>query len=861
MRFSFTRAKPWLPVLIGLSAAVPATGAEAQSLCSGSNSNLRIMNVNADCWPAAETRPGQLHHRYDMDYYARVSRIASIIQREDPDIVTIQEAYESHCRDAVDDALSTVYNNNVTYFKADGVGLESGLMLYSKIPFEAFGTPMKGGNSRARGKRNGVQFNETSAFLAWNNYSNFTPSEQGSTMAALMVRVRPTNGCAVNVAFTQIAGASELSTPELKTLITNTLGTTINREPTFVLGDMKIDGDGDALPYTYYIGATPHQASFTAWHKYFDPSTVDPPGDPVVTSFFKCGTSGFSPSTTCTFSSTPATPYLTDSWGFEWPREDHGHTSGATGQTTLADVADLGPQTGVRGDYILHSQPLSATAPAPFLCPQRLKRVFYLDPNPTTQDFTPPFYTSVEYGNSVAFKDEKRVSDHFAIVGDFLFSRLARCSPVVGPTFGPTVVGATNPDVLIPMSLGTSTNRRHYNWVKIDTIGTYSIGASNLTRTKIEVYHHSDLSTPIPSFHGLSNQWESGRFTGPVYDLNDPPYFVRYEPSATAALPAVFNAHIHRHGCSSPDNDYCLLTANVDKNTTWPSAQFVMPYGGAATAVPDAMYFVAAVDKAASGANPRVDFRVEFGNNSQFPTSRMKLFNKCGHVLSFNDCGLAPCNQPLTLNWGLYGSDDMDAQLDVTGTTNNQATGVVAPAVIGTPRLVLLRVGRNCTGPSCLATTMSVRYKTNFRSFTPVSLYCADEQDPGFNDDEIFIAMTTDAAPPSSTICGAMPGFIDLNRFDEDGETNKQDTDFPGNWGFGPRTFVDRVSVTICEEEGSATLNTWLGNVVFNSSTVPALGQSEVLLSDDFEADPDASYHFQYRVRTENPNVAAASCP
>lgn len=859
MRYPFDRARPLIPLLFGLSAAIPAGRANAQSFCPGTNNNLRVMTVNADCWIQTETFPGQLSFKYDMNFETRAARIASIIQREDPDVVSIQEAFDMDCRTAIETVLTPNYPSNVTYFKADGAAYTSGTMIFSKIPFEAFTAPMKGGGSDVQGKRSGVPFDENSNFLAWNNYSNFTASEQGSSLAALMVRLRHGTTCAVNVAFTQIAGASELSTPVIKTLITTTLGSAINREPTFVLGDLKIDGDGDALPYTYTVGATTHTASFTPWHKYFNPTTVSPPGDPVQTSFFRCGTNGFSPATTCNFTANPATPYLTDAWGFEWPREDHGHTSGAVGQTTLADVADLGPQTGEREDYILHSQPLNGTTP--YLCPQRLKRIFHLDPNPAVQNYEPPFYVSVESGNSIAFSDQKPASDHFALVGDFLFSRLARCSPMVGPAFGPTVIGPADWDVNISMALGATGNRRHYNWVKIDTVGTYSIGATNLSRTNIEVYHHSDLSTPIPSFHGISNSWASGRFTGPVYDLVDPPYYVRYEPSATATLPATFTAGIHRHRCSSPINDYCLLTSNVDKNVIWPSGQFMMPWDNAATAVPDAMYFVAAVDQAASGANPRVDFRVELGNNAQFPTNRMRLFNQCGYQLSFNDCGFGTCNTPLGLSWGAWGSDDMDAQLDVTGTTNNHTNGALAPAMTGTPRLVLLRIGRNCTGPNCATTSMSVRYKSNFRTFIPVSLYCADEQDPGDADDEIYIAMTTDAPAPGSSVCGPLAGFTDLKGFDEHGESNKQSTSFPGNWGFGPRTFVDRVTVTVCEEEGAPAPNTWLGNVEFSSSTIPAIGQAEVLLSGDFDADPDADYHFQYRVRTENPNTQAASCP
>src|SRR5687767_5932315 len=99
----------WPGLALGLSISLP-DAAVAQNLCAGTNSNLRLMNVNADCWLSAQNSPDELIHEYDMDLATRAERIASIILEQDPDVVTIQEAFDSSCRNAIDNALAPTFS-------------------------------------------------------------------------------------------------------------------------------------------------------------------------------------------------------------------------------------------------------------------------------------------------------------------------------------------------------------------------------------------------------------------------------------------------------------------------------------------------------------------------------------------------------------------------------------------------------------------------------------------------------------------------------------------------------------------------------------------------------------------------------
>lgn len=866
------------PLTSGLLAVVLlGTGAPAwaQRFCAGSNTNLRVMTIDADCWEGESTFSSPVG-TYNMDQATRARRLSDLIKKADPDVVVITTALDAECSATFASELGATYPSAVLEL-TNGLGNPSGQMLFSKVPFETFSSPHREGEARILGVRSGVTFDQDDAFVAWHLYDQGTLSgaELETTPAVGMVRVRPADGCAVNVAFTRLAErrgigfddwdmavAHQHQLEAIEDLVVDTLGPAMNREATFLLGLFDISG-GNVGSYLFRDANGDDQtADHSEWAEIFDPSVPQVTDDGFKSAFFRCGKDGASAAASCTFDATTNPRYFTDGWFAGTPSTDGGHTQGV-GQTSAADVAIL-PEGGPgRVDYLLHNQPGQG---APFLCPQHLKRVFFFDPNGAPQFYQPSSFIAADDGAVLPFPDNLKVSDHYGLVGDYLFTRAGRCSPVSGPSFGAAVFSSGN-DFATAMSLGSAapSNRRHYGWIRINQKGTHSIGSNQPSRARFFVYHHSDLSTPIAAYHGMTNTWGGARFSGSTYELPDPPYYVRYEPLPNAALPATFVAGVHRHGCSNPVNDFCTLGSNVEYSTSWPSGQHLLPYEGAgAPAIPDSMYFVAAVDQASSGANPRVDFRVEFDNQGQFNLGDLKVFSRCGFVTNALDCpALGTCNPAVPVSPSGWGDADADGRLETVVTTNNQANGGLAPSTPGSPRAVLFRVHRSCTPASCQAAKMAVTYQSSLFTVTPVSLNCQIEEDSGMNDDEIYWKLSLDQLAPGPSSCTALSGFSSLGRFDQHSGSNKSTAYFPGPWGVTPRSFVEVANMTVCESDGGdGSGNVLIGEGIHNLLSTPLpYGTPEQSFEVPLHASPDALYYLDYRIKAEQSSSPLATCP
>jgi hypothetical protein len=113
--------------------------------------SLRVMRVDVDCNENDAFDPIDV---YDMPLQTRMSRLASIILANDPDVVMIHEARSDECRDQLVTELKDAYPQYVSdiYYSNHGYAdftqwdfrPSSGMMLFSKYDFEAF-PPERGG--------------------------------------------------------------------------------------------------------------------------------------------------------------------------------------------------------------------------------------------------------------------------------------------------------------------------------------------------------------------------------------------------------------------------------------------------------------------------------------------------------------------------------------------------------------------------------------------------------------------------------------------------------------------------------------------------------------------------------------------
>lgn len=594
---------------------------------------------------------------------------------------------------------------------------------------------------------------------------------------------------------------------------------------------------------------------------------------------------------------TEAESFFMDSWGFEHPSWGEGADWGQNDMSpledheTLADIylgqtsADawhpLTMQSGHRGGYILHNQPSDRDL-GPYLSATRLRRVFYYDPDGAPQFYSPATYESFDGnengsgGSTLAFDDDKAVSDHYFLVGDFLFSRPARSNPLpndgsTGPIFGSEVVafGSTQdrtfPGVLLE-------DPRQSSWFYLtEAGGTVTVGSNLPDEVEVEVFHPSDLSTPIPAFHQMTSCF--GRdleICGDVMDLPSPPYFVRFSVAAGATAPIEATVGFHLHRCSDPVADFCVLPNGDRRKVTWPTGAFNTPYSGTAH-YDDEMYFVAAVDEAASRAP--VSFRIELGDTTQFDLGDTaggrgaQLFPfSCGFDADLPDCGSGSCNAAIAGvgSWPTqWDDDDGDGAEDMVLVTGNESSGALSPKTPGTPRPVLLRVHRKCSGTDCIGATMNVEYDSHQFRVVPETVRVIVENDFGANDDEVYMSIALDGPSPGAASCDADPPpgvrlpYMDPVSSSGDGDTAPRETSSFGKYetNLELTTFNDHAHITFCDSDGDSP-NDFLGALVVTNETPSDIP----LLADLVVGDVDSQYWFSYLVRREAKAAEVEAC-
>lgn len=268
------------------------------------------------------------------------------------------------------------------------------------------------------------------------------------------------------------------------------------------------------------------------WHHLFDPTSASPN---LEKGFFACGNgvSAVPATQPCRFNIN-GSRFLTDGWGFETSPTDRGND-------------------GARLDYILHSSAQGR------LCMQHLMYAWDLQADPYND------------GGLVW------LSDHFPVRGDFgLKARYCSANDdhasampeknVHSLSFGPTNCAASgsNPpckqnENISPPEAGIGPAGA-FQWFRITVAGTYSIKVEHAPNAGVSyaVYHHSDLSRPVPPFE------EEETRRGTIYSLPDPPYYIRTFAVDGHGVPdrkarsRDYVLKVHQHLCRKPV-DACVL--------------------------------------------------------------------------------------------------------------------------------------------------------------------------------------------------------------------------------------------------------------------------------------------------------------
>jgi len=203
---------------------------------------------------------------------------------------------------------------------------------------------------------------------------------------------------------------------------------------------------------------------------------------------------------------------------------------------------------GYRLDYILHGLP-EHVEPDDEVCVQHMRRMY---------DWVQP------PGHPIA-------SDHLPVLAD-LNGWNNYCSPLEAGKVELTLDSTAQSVDYVPLEATEILFPGSMQWFEITNEGSYSIDAqapgSTLVDVAFEVYHPTDLSLPISSFHNKTTDW------GIRYHFPDPPYLVRVfavdgAGRADRTTQGLYALTIHRHACTSAD-DACSLMAGGSTQAWWP---------------------------------------------------------------------------------------------------------------------------------------------------------------------------------------------------------------------------------------------------------------------------------------------------
>lgn len=386
---------------------------------------------------------------------------------------------------------------------------------------------------------------------------------------------------------------------------------------------------------------------------------------------------------------------LVDAWAFTTSPDDLGRSSSFPFTTDLSDPTLV--SNGERLDYMVVRGPVGP-------------RVF---------DGMVPQHLTIHWPIA---GETGEMSDHLPVAMDLLLPGEDRMVQHATPMDAASlVVPSASGDASVALEIDTPGQMQ---WTKIEAVpGTYTVRTSSTT-VAMDIYAPTDLSRPIEPRRASTDE----RRGGMVYALTAPPYFVRtrtvvpgtteHDRTATEA----YTLSVHEHQCTSPEEP-CLLTAGeVDApfEVEWPAGMPVNPE--------DSMYFEFYADDPDVQKTPTFhEFELVAGQANPLPKLAFE-------VLSIDDALPLP--------------DTAWSDIAITSDRVSRRADKISGNPGATPSFAnhLLMVTRD-PGDLAWGGTTQVIHRTNLTYFTPVTIEVLQEDDASAYD-ELRIYMDPVPASP-----------------------------------------------------------------------------------------------------------------
>jgi len=434
----------------------------------------------------------------------RAKKIGDYLRNSDYDIISLTEVFDEDSRDAFESRLKGRYPYYV--YKIEDHGMEdSGLMLFSRFPFEPLPNPPAPSDYDAEAYSQGSDWND----VAIVEYDYCHSYDCDADKAGAMVRVRnPATNRILNVAFSHTQAsygdgncrcevdARTHQFSKMRNMILNALGDLFDHEEVLLLGDLNVDGDQ------------------LMWER--DNST-----NPGYYATFQC------------LPISPEAPCTSNLW--EWiMRFD---TSGQFYSDSMID-AWVFEQSPYDPDHPF-DRGLTQGLPIP------VERLDYVLRNRTGRQFCTIQHLPIERNARKA--GGHILSDHLGVRVDFN-RRSPYCRPV--DAYWPPMDTVFNGNIQFQGSM---------QWFRINKAGTYIIATVG-TGIQHEVYESKDLTVPWPQYH---NETETinihGKpFQGDVYVLPEAPFYIRAF-NENRAQTSGYNFIAHRSNGSSMSDAIRLI--------------------------------------------------------------------------------------------------------------------------------------------------------------------------------------------------------------------------------------------------------------------------------------------------------------
>lgn len=521
--------------------------------------NVKVATYNAAyvVWPASSDGKFYDDDGKPLTNKERAALLAKKILASDVEIIALNEVFDDDARDELVSGLSGVFRYFVSYIGDDSDLSDSGLMLFSRHPFQTMqledphvydcGDVVIGYDGvRSECSDDRLGFVELACSPEYADNSDCLASK-----GIGLVKVRLPLGESLYVGFSHFL-ASYPDDPKSLLFPGETIPCAKKRDRQRALRqfqrlveDAVAEDTGHPLDARIVlvgdlnINGNPFHGLDSAcldseWDAAFSPTAEVPFTACADKNRHACFEEG---------------RVLVDSWRFTTSPDDLGRTNGFTFTLDLGDATQR--REGERLDYLLVRGPVVPDANAALIVPQHL---------------------TVEYRLSGAAGN---LSDHLPLAANLLLLRPDHIPQHSTPSQAkPLSIPPGGSDAQAAMEIAFSGQMQ---WLRFTgEKGTYTFRTISVSGAPVglDIYAPTDLSRPIkPRREGYDG--------GFVYALNQPPYFLRAFVTQTADPGAhdrvsttEYTVFARRHDCTSPVEP-CILTAGATGDSavevTWPA--------------------------------------------------------------------------------------------------------------------------------------------------------------------------------------------------------------------------------------------------------------------------------------------------